>query len=112
MRAMVWAAALAAVMVPAVARADDPNDPAMRTRAARERDRQEIRRLNLEQLAYVQRRDAGYAAGWRGARGGRDEERRDLDDYARARRQYSRDLAAWRERVAACNAGEYEACQH
>ena len=109
MRAMWVAAALAAVMVPVVARADDPNDPAMRSRVARERDRQEIRRLNLAQLAYVRRRDAGDAQGWAAWRDAGDGGAAGRD-YARQRAQYARDMAAWRAQVAACRAGDYEAC--
>jgi hypothetical protein len=91
-----------------VALADDPNDPAMRSRAARERDRQQIRKLNLDQLAYVRQRDAGYAGGWadwKAARGGASNE-----NYARQRAQHDRDMARWRAQVAACRAGDYSAC--
>lgn len=47
-----WAA-LAAVLVPTVAAADDPNDPTMRSAAARARDHAIIRQLNLQELARV-----------------------------------------------------------
>lgn len=47
------------------AAADDPRDPTMQSREARERDREIIRRLNLEQLEYVRKRDAQYAKGWK-----------------------------------------------
>jgi hypothetical protein len=56
-----------AVMVAAVvpqAAADDPNDPAMRSAAARARDRAIIQKLNRDQLAYVRKRDAEYAKDW------------------------------------------------
>lgn len=109
MRILLLTGLLAAALVPAVARADDPNDPAMRSRAAREHDRQQIRQMNRSQLAYVQRRDAGYArdwAAWRDARDGGDSG----SDYARQRAQYERDMAAWRRQVAACRAGDYSAC--
>ncbi len=36
---------------------------------------------------------------------------RDHDDYARARAAYRQRLAAWRARVAACEAGRYDACE-
>jgi hypothetical protein len=123
MRAPVLFAALAAVLMPAAAMADDPHDPAMRTRAARERDRQQIRQMNLDQLAYVRQRDAGYARGWSDWRASRDaggadagyaarsaDHRRALDDYADSRARYERDMAAWRRAVAACRAGDYSAC--
>lgn len=111
MRYLILSGLLAATLVPAVAHADDPNDPAMRSRIARERDRAQIRQMNRNQLAYVQRRDAGYArdwAAWRDARG--DGGSYDRGDYARQRAQYERDMAAWRRQVAACRAGDYSAC--
>lgn len=194
MRVVVLGLALAASLVPAVARADDPNDPAMRTAAARERDREQIRQLNRNELAYVRQRDARDAQGWaewRAAHGDRDsdtteaaaprdvqvetqapaqqdeaqprdeqgqDQARDVQDepqtrdpqddtpardeqeaararyeqdraqarydrdeaqaryarqraqYARQRAQYARDMADWRDQVAACRAGDYDAC--
>lgn len=84
------ALALAAALLPAAALADDPHDPLLsRSAAARERDRQEIRRLNLNELAHVRKRDAGYA---------------------RERERYERDLADWRRAVAECRAGNHSAC--
>ncbi|HEY6870970.1 MAG TPA: hypothetical protein VI199_14540 [Novosphingobium sp.] len=111
MRYLILSGLLAVALAPAVARADDPNDPAMRSRTARERDRQQIRQMNRNQLAYVQRRDAGYArdwAAWKDSRG--DAGSYDRDGYARQRAQYERDMAAWRRQVAACRAGDYSAC--
>lgn len=115
-------AALAALAVSAAALADDPHDPAMRSAAARARDRAMIRELNRQELAMVQQRDAGYAEGWRatreaqGAQDGYDAQRRDADaaqaDYARSRAQYDRDMAAWRRAVAACRAGDWSACDN
>lgn len=106
-------AALAGVLVPVSALADDPNDPAMRSAAARARDRAIIRELNLKQAAMVRERDARYAEGWRAAReyaaGSHDADRA---DYARRRAQYDRDMAAWRAAVAACRAGDYSACDN
>jgi hypothetical protein len=111
-------------MVPAVAHADDPNDPAMRNPAARARDREAIRQLNLNQLAYVRQRDAGYAEGWAATRAAGGSSRAEADrsarlrehdeavvDYARSRAEYERDLARWRRAVAACRAGDYAACE-
>jgi hypothetical protein len=119
---------VAAVLVSAApALADDPRDPTM-TPEAIARDRATIRRLNREQLDYVQRRDAGYAQGWRDhdrAIGrvdrdvDRDEDsyttdRRDYDtmraDYAEQRRRYEADMRDWQRDVAACRAGYYERC--
>jgi hypothetical protein len=113
-------AALAAAMMPAVALADDPNDPAMRSATARARDRETIRQLNLQELAMVRERDAGYAEGWRAYRADRGDDAeyrqrsRDhesaVSDYARERARYERDMARWRRAVAACRAGDYSAC--
>jgi len=117
-------AMLAAAMMPGYAMADDPNDPAMRSAAARARDRAEIARLNRNQLAYVQKRDAGYAQGWqdyREAQGGRGQARsayegaayetnRDGAAYAQSRRQYEQDLAEWRYAVSQCRRGDYAYC--
>lgn len=107
-------AAIAVAIVPAVAAADDPKDPAMRSAAARARDREIIRQLNLQELARVRKRDARYAEGWRATRarssdGSRDHARA-MADYARDRAQYERELAEWRRAVAACRAGDYSAC--
>jgi hypothetical protein len=114
-------AAVAFVAAPALG--DDPRDPAM-TPEAIARDSATIRRLNREQLDYVQRRDAGYAQGWHAYRGegyqATDEEpaytadrREDAAmqaDYAAQRREYQRALRDWREDVAACRDGYYERC--
>lgn len=106
-------AAILATLMPAAAWADDPNDPTMRSPAARARDREIIRQLNLKQAAMVRERDARYAEGWRAAREHparlRDHERA-MDDYARSRAKYERDMAQWRRDVAACRAGDYSAC--
>lgn len=115
--------AIVAAFMPAVALADDPNDPAMRSAAARERDREIIRQLNRQELARVRARDARYAEGWRAARASgnrngaeaeyaarsRDHDRA-MADYARDRALYERQMAKWREDVAACRAGDYSAC--
>jgi hypothetical protein len=128
-----WMGAIAPVVVllglPGVARADDPNDPAMRSAAARARDHERIRQLNLAQLAMVQKRDAGYAEGWAAVRAAR--ERGDVDDgasrsaysadrnsyeqaladHARDRARYEQDMADWRRAVAACRGGDWSACE-
>jgi hypothetical protein len=116
-------AAIAVIMVPSIALADDPNDPAMRSAAARARDHEIIRQLNLQELARVRDRDAGYAEGWRAwrANGGRAADtseytarsrdyERASSDYARDRARYEREMAGWRRAVAACRAGDYSAC--
>lgn len=63
------------------------------------RDKAEIRRLNREQLRYVQRRDAEYAKGWRARR----QHKEDLAEYERR-------MAEWREAVRRCRAGDYRYC--
>ncbi|WP_310533275.1 hypothetical protein [Novosphingobium sp.] len=99
-----------------MARADDPNDPSMRNPANRARDKAIIRDLNLGQLAYVEKRDAEYAEGWKAWR---EYKRRGqngrlgadgAEDYASARARYQRDMAAWRRAVSLCEAGRYEYC--
>lgn len=105
-----------AATLPQVALADDPRDPAMRNRAAREADAAEIRRLNRAQAAYVQQRDAHYAAGWqdyREAQASRYERRaNDADEraYREASRDYENAMAEWRRDVQACRSGYYERC--
>lgn len=124
MRALAFTAALALLVPLAPAQADDPADPAMRSRAARERDRQQIRALNLAQLAHVRQRDAAYAQEWaawkaRGTGGASRMAANDAvtgdpsadEDYAKARARHARDLARWREQVAACQNGDYAACE-
>lgn len=106
------------------AAADDPKDPAMRSAAARARDHERIRQLNLAQLAYVRQRDEGYAAGWAAHRSDgenvsrmRDFEARNRDhqramaDYASAEAEYERRMAAWREQVSSCRTGDGSACR-
>lgn len=112
-----------------VALADDPNDPAMRTRAAREADAAIIRKLNTDQLAYVRQRDAEYAKDWAAYRAyyGDDRARESdvaetqprgvdqdyaetLRQYQTAREEYQAQLAQWREDVSACRSGNYERC--
>jgi hypothetical protein len=113
MKTIFVAAALCVGLVPAAAWADDPHDAAMRNAEARARDAAGVRRLNREQLAYVQQRDAGYAEGWRATRaddrasdGGYARE----GSYARERARYEREMAEWRRAVAACRSGDYDAC--
>lgn len=111
---------VAAPFVSTAALADDPKDPSMASRTARERDRAIIRKLNQDQLAYVRQRDARYAEGWdayrraHGESGSRRAEREDADysdaRHSDARGEYEEAMAQWREDVAACRAGYYEHC--
>ena len=84
-----------------------------RTRAEREADAAEIRRLNNEQARHVRERDARYADGWR-AHDAYPQQRADYErrqaDYERSRAQYEADMAEWRRRVRLCRQGYYEYC--
>ena len=93
------ALALGAVAVSSAAYADDPNDPSMRSAAARARDKAIIRKLNLDQAAYVKARDARQAAGWRAYR-----------EQPARQAAYERKMAEWRRAVRLCESGQYEYC--
>jgi hypothetical protein len=113
-KVFVWAAIVAA-MLPAAALADDPHDPAMRNAAARARDREITRGLNAREHAMVRQRDARYARERRGFGGDEYAARsqdhdRAMASYARNRAQYEREMAEWRNSVAACRSGDYSAC--
>ncbi|KEY97102.1 hypothetical protein AI27_21255 [Sphingomonas sp. BHC-A] len=97
------ALAIGLALLPVPAHADDPNDPTMRSAAARARDRATIKRMNQQQLAYVRQRDARIMQNYRQAQGQRE-------SYADARDEYARSMAEWRRAVAACNAGRWEYC--
>jgi hypothetical protein len=83
-----------------------------------EHDREDIRRLNREQLAFVRERDARYTEGWRAY--GRDAGPPEADSrgyqqqlraYKADRQRYEKAMAEWRQNVAACRAGNYEYCR-
>lgn len=104
-------AAVAAAMVPMVAQADDPLDPSMRSAAARARDRELTRQLNLQEMARVRQRDAHRHAAGAGDHAARSRDHdRAMALYARNQAEYERELADWRRAVAACRAGDYSAC--
>ncbi len=128
---------MAVTLCQAPARADDPKDPAMQTREAREADAAEIRRLNLAEAAYVRERDARYAQDWQAWREARDASLRhsvrsshtsgedrlayedtrsasqvDRQTYESARRDYEAAMADWRRNVAACRGGDYQRCSN
>lgn len=113
--------AIVAVMVPAAALADDPRDPTMRNADARARDSAKTRELNRQENARVLKRGVS----WRVVRpsgryeGGDDEyaaasrdHERDMAAYGRSRARYEREMAEWRRAVAACDAGDYAACDN
>ncbi|HWU01601.1 MAG TPA: hypothetical protein VN222_02580 [Novosphingobium sp.] len=93
-------AAMAAVLAPASAMADDPNDPAMRDPVMRARDREMVRQLNLRENERTRARDERFAR----------ERDASYSRYADNQAQYERQMAAWRQSVAACRAGDYSAC--
>jgi hypothetical protein len=97
LRTLAGALALASLCVAGGARADDPRDPAMRNAAERARDSAMVRKLNREQAAYVQQRDARYADEARGSR-----------DWAS--RENARRTATWRKAVRMCESGHHEYC--
>lgn len=85
-----------------------------RTRAEREADAAEIRRLNREQARYVQERDARNAPRARAYDEQferQDQYARDMDRYERERAQYEAQMAEWRRAVELCRQGYYEYCQ-
>jgi hypothetical protein len=110
------AVALAVAAVAGSALADDPRDRSMNL-AAIARDRETIRRMNLDQLDYVQHRDAqyaqeaqGYTAAWRDTRAARSDYAQRQDAYARElqryredRRRYDEAMTQWRQDVASCD---------
>ena len=59
------AIALGLILISSAALADDPNDPSMRSAAARARDKEVIRQLNLAELRHVKARDARLSKQWR-----------------------------------------------
>ncbi|MGC1269460.1 MAG: hypothetical protein WA842_02560 [Croceibacterium sp.] len=87
---------LGLLAMPAVALADDPNDPAFRNRAARAKDAAITRSLNSQALARVRQRDAAY-----------DEAPR---ANAAAQADYDRRMAEWRRAVRLCESGHHEYC--
>ncbi|KQM18788.1 hypothetical protein ASE49_06480 [Novosphingobium sp. Leaf2] len=103
-----------------LAHADDPLASGMNADALA-RDRAAIRQLNQDQLASVQRRDAGYAQGWHDYADTRRQDdnaypadqlsyRAAQNDYARQRKQYEQAIRDWRADVAACQSGDYGHC--
>jgi hypothetical protein len=109
------ALALAVTLSAAPVQADDPNDPAMRSAAARARDRETIRQMNLDQLARVRARDAQYADGWRAyreahARGEAPAPRYRSSRDAERRAIEARRVAEQRRAQALCEDGYNEYC--
>ena len=95
----VFAIGAASAPSQALAASCNPEDCKGMSKEALARDKAEIRRLNNEQLRYVQQRDAEYAKGWRARR----QHKADLAEYERR-------MAEWREAVRRCEAGDYRYC--
>ena len=93
------ALALGCVAMSSPVLADDPNDPSMRSAAARARDKAIIRQLNLDQAAYVKARDARQAQGWKAYK-----------SYPAAKAAHERKMAEWRRAVRMCESGHHEHC--
>lgn len=112
---------VAVAMMPVAAQADDPHDPAMRNAAARARDSEKTRELNRRENQRLVRTgvrwhvvrpgsaeetgDDGYAAAMR-------DHDRDMAQYRRDRARYDQEMAEWRRAVAACRAGDDDACDN
>lgn len=94
--------------------ADDPNDSLLsRSAAARAKDKAIIRQLNNNELSRVRARDARYAKDWAAYREQptrQAEHRAAMADYAREQAAYDKKMAAWREAVRQCRAGNYSYC--
>lgn len=101
MKLFAGALALGCAMASSAAYADDPRDPTMRSAAARARDKAIIRKLNLDQAAYVKARDARQAAGWKAYK-----------DYPAKKAAHERKMAEWRRAVRLCESGRHEYCAH
>ncbi len=102
----ITATALGFGAAPAPALACNPDDCGRMSREELARDAAEIRRLNREQLRYVQRRDAEYSRGW----DAQTTHAQDMTAYERERAEYERRMAAWRDAVRRCNAGDRRYC--
>lgn len=99
MKLLAGALALGLTTVSSAAFADDPRDPAMRSAAARAKDKAIIRQLNLDQAAYVKARDARQAKGWA-----------EYKAYPAKRAAYERRMAEWRRAVRLCESGHHDYC--
>ncbi|NBW76754.1 MAG: hypothetical protein EBR34_13290 [Sphingomonadaceae bacterium] len=106
---MAGALALSVIAVSSPGLADDPNDPLLsKSAAARAKDKAIIRQLNINELNHVRARDAGYAQDWQAYR----EQPARQAEYERERAAYEKKMAAWREAVRRCRAGDYSYCDN
>lgn len=102
-----------AAMMPVAAQADDPHDPAMRNAAARARDSARTRELNRQENTRLVRTGVRWGAPHTvGGEAADQDYQRDMAEYRRRRARYEADMAQWRHAVAACEAGDYAACDN
>ena len=108
------ALSVAAISVPSLA--DDPKDPLLsKSAAARAKDKAIIRQLNINEMQRVRAQEAQQAQGWQAYReqpARQAEYRAALADHARERAAHEKKMAAWREAVRRCRAGEYSYCDN
>ncbi|MCE2842256.1 MAG: hypothetical protein ACK564_06730 [Novosphingobium sp.] len=110
------AVALSVIAVSAPSLADDPKDPLLSKSAeARARDKAIIRQLNINEMQRVRAQEAQQAQGWQAYReqpARQAEYRAALADHAREQAAYEQKMAAWREAVRRCRAGEFSYCDN
>lgn len=114
------ALALGLAALPAAVLADDPNDPEMQDPAKRAADAAMIRKLNLDMLAQVQARQAQQQAGWQAYKEFPQRQaeyeaamaryQQSQAAFADSRSHYEAEVAAWRQAVERCKAGEVQYC--
>ncbi len=115
-RLVASAVALSVIAVSTPGLADDPKDPLLSKSAeARAKDKAIIRQLNINEMRRVRAQEAEQAQGWQAYRehpARQAEYRAALADHARERAAYEKKMAAWREAVRRCRAGEYGYCDN
>ncbi|MEY4239448.1 MAG: hypothetical protein RL339_2049 [Pseudomonadota bacterium] len=115
-RLIASAVALSVIAVSAPSLADDPKDPLLsKSAAARAKDKAIIRQLNINEMRRVRAQEAEQAQGWQEYRehpARQAEYRAALADHAREQAAYEKKMAAWREAVRRCRAGDYSYCDN
>lgn len=103
MKLLLAALLTTATAAPAVAAGDEAPGIAGRAdgRVDRRADRLRIQQMNRQAAAGFARRDQAMAR----------DNRQSAERYAAERARYERAMAEWRRQVAACNAGDYAACE-
>jgi hypothetical protein len=115
-RLIASAVVLSVIAVSAPGLADDPKDPLLsKSAAARAKDKAIIRQLNINEMRRVRAQEAEQAQGWQAYReqpARQAEYRAALADHARDQAAYEKKMAAWREAVRRCRAGDYSYCDN